>query len=56
MGGWPIREVMLSYLARLREEAWVAYRHAQLLWQVGHVFGGKGKPPTLPALLRESDS
>lgn len=54
MSFWPVREVLLTYLARVREQMMEDYRHAQLLWQVRMIFGGKEPKPAIPPLLRES--
>lgn len=52
---WPIREVLIAYLAQLRAHALEDYRHGQLLWQVRNVMGGKrasDPPPPVPRLLK----
>lgn len=54
IAAWPLREMLLSYLARVREELEESFRHAQLLYQVRNVFGGKEEPPVPPALIRET--
>lgn len=55
IAGWPLRELMVSYVALVRELAEEGYRHAQLLYQVRNAFGGGHEaPPPIPPLLRES--
>jgi hypothetical protein len=50
---WPLREMLIAYVARIREQTEESYRHAQLLYQVRNSFGGKEQPPPVPPLLRE---
>jgi hypothetical protein len=51
---WPLRELLISYVALIRELAEEGYRHAQLLYQVRNAFGGgKEEPPPPPPLLRD---
>jgi hypothetical protein len=53
MGSWPLRELLIAYIARVREQTLEAYRHTQLLFQVRMMMGGDEKPPPVPPLLRE---
>lgn len=53
---WPIRDMLVAYLWRVRDDSARAYRFAQLMWQVRHVMGPpKGSktatPPSAPDLL-----
>jgi hypothetical protein len=50
---WPLREALVSFLNRARQEALEQYRHARLEWTNVAAFGGAGKPPDLPAILKE---
>jgi hypothetical protein len=51
---WPLREVLISYIAYAREVTAEGFRHIQLLWQIGTVFGGADRKnaPAIPPLLR----
>lgn len=55
MQDWPLREVLLRYLALKRRELTETYKHAQLCYQLRAVFGSTEKPPEIPAMLREAD-
>lgn len=50
---WPLREMLIAYVALAREQAEESYRHTQLLYQVRNSLGGKEEPPPVPPLLRE---
>jgi hypothetical protein len=49
---WPLRELLVSYVALIKEQAEDGYKHAQLLYQVRNAFSdGKEQPPPIPPLL-----
>jgi len=50
---WPLRELCLAYLARLKADALRTYETALLVWASRTAFGGKTKPPELPGILKE---
>jgi hypothetical protein len=52
---WPIRELLISYLACLRERLYVKYLHDDLVWATTALQIAKRdrpKPPGLPELLK----
>ena len=51
---WPLREVLISYIASSIETTAEGFRHIQLLWQISTAWGGsKNNPrPQIPKLLR----
>ena len=49
---WPLREVLLCYVARLKDEALRGYQTAMIVWASRTAMGGKTKQPELPAILR----
>lgn len=50
---WPLREVLLAYVARLKADALRGYQTALLVWASRTAMGGKTKPPDLPNILKE---
>jgi hypothetical protein len=52
---WPLRELLIGYVARLREQAAEVLRHNQLLFQIRVMWGGTEQPPEVPPILRETD-
>ena len=50
---WPLREVLLKYIAHLTAEAMRGYQTAMIVWATRTSMGGKQKPPELPSILRE---
>jgi hypothetical protein len=50
---WPIREILLCYVARLKAEALRGYQAAMIAWSAKTSMGGKLKPPELPSILKE---
>lgn len=55
VAGWPLREVLLAYLAHERTQAMQQYLHAQLLYQIRNSYSRQkqDRPPVLPKILRE---
>ena len=50
---WPIREALLAYVARLKEEALKAFRFESLMWAVLAPHARrKSDPPKIPAILK----
>jgi hypothetical protein len=54
---WPLREMLIAYVARLRAQALDSYRHDQLLYVLAAPWTKKGesKPPPVPPILRDPD-
>jgi hypothetical protein len=50
---WPIREMLLAFVAELKSQALAAYQSALLIWATRSAFNGKLKKPPLPEILRE---
>jgi len=50
---WPLREALLGYVARLKDEALKAFRFESLMWAalVPHA-KKKSDPPKFPAILK----
>jgi hypothetical protein len=53
---WPIREVLVAFADRMREEAMRQYQHDTLIWALlaPHT-SKKMNPPVVPAILKETD-
>ena len=50
---WPIREALLAYIARFKEEALKAFRFESLMWAVLAPHAKKKTdPPKIPAILK----
>lgn len=50
---WPLRDLLLGYLARLRETARRDYQAELLVWAVLAPYQKRqSKPPELPAVLK----
>lgn len=49
---WPIRDVLLAYVAKMREQARVIHGQNLMLYAMA----GKGRPPELPEILRERNT
>jgi hypothetical protein len=51
---WPLREALLAYVARMKEEAIVSHRHETLVWAFLAPYQKKSsKPPPVPRILRK---
>ena len=50
---WPLREMLLCYVARLKDEALRGYQTALIVWASRSAFGGKQKQPDVPVILRD---
>jgi hypothetical protein len=50
---WPLRELLLRYVALMKEQAMRGYQTSLLVWASRTAMGGKQKPPDLPVILRE---
>jgi hypothetical protein len=50
---WPLRELLLSYSAKLKEEALRGYQVALTVWASRTALGGKQKPPDVPTILKD---
>ncbi len=50
---WPLREMLLCYVAHLKDEALRGYQTALIVWASRSAFGGKQKQPDLPVILRD---
>ncbi len=49
---WPLREALLSYVARLKEAALQVFRFESLMWAVLAPHAKKkSNPPKVPAIL-----
>jgi len=52
---WPIREALLAYVTRLKEEAIKGFRFESLMWAILAPYAKKkSDPPKLPAILKRS--
>lgn len=52
---WPLREALLSYLARLKREAMENHRTELIVWAVLAPYSKKKTdPPRMPDILRGS--
>jgi hypothetical protein len=50
---WPLRDLFLAFVERLREAAVEQHRAAMLLWAVlAPHLKERSKPPALPAILK----
>jgi hypothetical protein len=49
---WPLREVLLAYLEKMRDATAHNYETALQVWAAKTAFGGGAKPPVIPPLLR----
>lgn len=50
---WPLHEVLLAYVERLRDSALETYQHATLVWAMTAPHSKKpSKPPRAPAILK----
>ena len=50
---WPLREALLSYVARLKDEAIKAFRFESLMWAILAPHAKKkSDPPKLPTILK----
>ena len=50
---WPLRDLFLAYLARLRETARQTYQAELLVWAVLAPYQKRqSKPPDVPAILK----
>ena len=50
--GWPVRELLLAYVNRLRAAALDGYRHAILVWAIKCGYAAKPpRPPKVPRIL-----
>lgn len=56
MCGWPLREVLITYIEQVREQTHGDYQHRQLLWQVARSGGFKVPTLALPSLLSDEES
>jgi hypothetical protein len=51
--GWPVREVLLAYVERMRAAALDQYNQAVLVWAIQSPHMAKPtKPPRVPAILK----
>jgi hypothetical protein len=52
---WPVRAGLEAFMARLRDEAAVEFRHSTLVWALlAPHRKSKSKPPALPEILKDS--
>jgi len=52
---WPLREVLLAFLERMKDRALEGYRHECLMWGVLEPHRAKEhkqKPPAVPDILK----
>jgi len=47
-----LRDVFLTYVATLKEDATENYRTEMIVWAILAAAGGKKKPPAVPKILR----
>lgn len=52
---WPLREVLVAYVAREREVALAQYRHEEILYRLIAPYSKNVTPPGLPGILRPPD-
>lgn len=49
---WPLRELFLAYVERMKKAAHDSYKHDVLVWAVLTAAGAKMKHPDPPAVLK----
>lgn len=54
---WPLREALHAYRSRMRRYALDDYRLRLIVWAITapYLKRGTGRPPVVPAILREVD-
>jgi hypothetical protein len=49
---WPLRDLFLAYVERMKQAAREAYSHDVLIWTVLAAAGAKIKKPDVPGILQ----